>query len=61
MLETFYLMVGSYFYLWTRSNWEYTQMYGNIYQRAIARFTRGKGYDLEKEKALASYVAKLEA
>jgi hypothetical protein len=46
------MMVGSYFYLWTKSNWDYTQMYSSIYERAIARFTRGKNYDVQKEKAL---------
>jgi hypothetical protein len=55
------MMVGSYFYLWTKSNWDYTQMYSSIYDRAIARFTRGKKYDVEKEKALEKYVEKIEA
>jgi len=49
-------MVGSYFYLWTKSNWDYTQVYMTLYNRAINRFITGKNFDIEKEQALKQYV-----
>lgn len=39
------MMVGSYYFLWTKSDWEYSRMYSSLYERAIARFT-GKDYDI---------------
>ena len=52
LLETFYLMVGSYYFLWTKSDWDYTRVYKSFYERSIDKFTKKRGYDLEKEKAL---------
>ena len=60
MAETFYLMTGSYFYLWTKANWDYTQVYSSFYSRAISRFTKRRNYDLQKEQALREYVQKIE-
>ena len=54
-------MVGSYYFLWTKSDWEFTKIYGGFYERTIAKYTKARGYDIEKEKALEQYVAKIEA
>lgn len=54
-------MTGSYFYLWTKANWDYTQVYQSFYKRAINRFNkRRRDFDEEKEQALEQYIHKIE-
>lgn len=53
-------MLGSWYFLYTQHNWEYNEMYGNFYERAIHKFTVKRGYNVEKEKALEKYVAHIE-
>jgi len=45
-------MLGSYYFLWTKSDWDYTRVYRSFYERTINKFTKKRGYDIEKEQAL---------
>ena len=35
LTEAFYLMVGSYYYLWSRSDWVYTSVYNSMMQNKL--------------------------
>ena len=54
--EAFYLMVGSYYYLATHSDWVYTSVYSNMQQRALKNYLRQDGFDEERLRAMEQYV-----
>lgn len=33
IIQAFYLMVGSYYYLWSKSDWVYTSVYASMMER----------------------------
>jgi hypothetical protein len=59
--ESFYLAIGSYYYLYTRSDWDHTKVYISMYQRAVRKFAEREKFDMEKVEALENYVADLES
>jgi len=47
-LESFYMMLGSWFFIRFRTDWAYTGMYDMLYQRNLKKLARAKGIDLQK-------------
>ena len=59
-IESFYLMVGSFFYLATRSDWDYTTVYSTLQNRYLRQITQSEGFNMDKLTALQDYVERLE-
>ena len=59
-IESFYLMVGSFFYLATRSDWDYTTVYSTLQNRYLRKITQSEGFNMDKLTALQDYVERLE-
>ena len=53
-------MVGSYYYLATRSDWVYTSVYQNMFQRAKDRIMAANGFDEERAANMQKYIEDLE-
>lgn len=53
-------MVGSFYYLQTKSDWVYTSVYGNMLNRAKAKIVEAEGFDMDRVEALEEYVEQLE-
>lgn len=53
-------MVGSYYYLATKSDWVYTSVYSNMFNRARNRFMQSQGFDENRVEYMQSYVEQLE-
>ena len=45
--EAFYMMVGSYYYLGTKSDWDYSSIYEFFYNRYETSMCAAEGLDLE--------------
>jgi hypothetical protein len=54
------MMVGSYFFLLKKSDWEYTGVYDMFYQQALSKIAAKQNFDLEKLEALRTYVSHIE-
>ena len=59
-LEAFYMMVGSYYYLSTKSDWEYSSIYDFFHDRYETSICAAEGLDLEKVKELEKYVERID-
>ena len=53
-------MLGSYYYLGTKSDWVYTSVYENMFNRQKAKILASEGFDVERVDAMEEYVDKLE-
>lgn len=53
-------MVGSWYFLLTKSDWDYTSGYSALQQRYLNNFAKARGIDLEKADHLQQYVDALE-
>lgn len=53
-------MVGSYYYLATKSDWVYTSVYNNMFNRARKRFMQSQGFDESRVEYMQSYIEQLE-
>lgn len=60
IFQSFYLMVGSFFYLSVRSDWAYESIYHALQHRYTNSFARARGVDMEKAAVLKEYVERLE-
>ena len=58
--EAFYMMVGSYYYLATKSDWDYSSIYEFFYNRYETSMCAAEGLDLEQLKELERYVERIE-
>jgi hypothetical protein len=58
--ESFYMMVGSFFFMRYKSDWQYTSVYDCLYQRSLKRIAKKQNFDREQTEALRSYVKDLE-
>ena len=54
------MMVGSYYYLSTKSDWEYSSIYDFFYDRYETSICAAEGLDLEKVKELEKYVERID-
>lgn len=59
-VESFYMMVGSMFFLRYRGDWKYASVYENLYQRNLKNITEKEGVDLRQAQALEGYIHNLE-
>ena len=59
--ESFYLAIGSYYFMYTRSDWDHTKVYITMYERAVRKFAQRENLDMDKVEALENYVANLES
>ena len=53
-------MVGSYYYLWSQSDWVYTSVYGDMQQRKLNKLLDAEGIDLDRIENMKSYVSQLQ-
>jgi len=53
-------MVGSYYYLATRSDWVYTSVYSNMFLRAKSKIMRQNKFDEKYVEELEKYIGDLE-
>lgn len=53
-------MVGSYYYLWSQSDWVYTSVYGDMRQRKLNKLLDVEGIDLDRIETMKSYVSQLQ-
>ena len=49
-------MVGSYYYLATKSDWVYTSVYNNMFNRARKRFMQSQGFDEDRVEYMENYI-----
>lgn len=59
-VESFYLMVGSYYYLWSKSDWVYTSVFESMRQNKLAKLLQAEGFDMGRVETMRSYVTQLE-
>lgn len=60
LAQAFYLMVGSYYYLFTRGDWVYTSVYMSMFNRAKGQLMESDGFDEERLACMETYVERLE-
>ena len=60
-LESFYMMVGSMFFIRYRADWAYTGIYDMLYRRNLKKLARTRGVDLEKAETLRAHITNLES
>ena len=54
------MMVGSWFYLYYKSDWVYTGVYNMLFELGLKKYALKEGVDLEKEEALHDHILHLE-
>jgi hypothetical protein len=54
------MMVGSYYFMGTGSDWAYTSGYGYLYNRYLDSTAKAQGVDLKKAQVLKEYIEHLE-
>ncbi len=54
------MMVGSYFYLYTKRDFEVVSAKELFYKRKHAKLCKQKGFDVEKVAFLENYISELE-
>ena len=59
-LEAFYLMVGSWYYLFTKGDWVYTSVYQHMLNRAKETNMKASGFDEDRLACMEEYVERLE-
>jgi hypothetical protein len=53
-------MVGSWYFLLTKSDWDYTAGYNALYKRYLSEFAAKRGVDIDKAAHLRGYLESLE-
>lgn len=59
LVATFYLMLGSYFFLYFRRDFEMSSAKGLFYDRKYAKLCKERGFDPLKVEFLQNYVDEL--
>ena len=54
------MMVGSWYYIGTKSDWEYSSVYDYLYSRFERQICASEGFDLKQVEELEKYVARIE-
>ena len=54
------MMVGSYWYIATKGDWEYTSIYDHLYGRFEKQLCAAEGLDMDKVAELERYVDRIE-
>ena len=49
-------MIGSFYFLTTRSDWDYTVGYNALYKRHLDKLAKKEGICLDKAEALRDYL-----
>lgn len=49
-------MVGSYYYLGTKSDWVYTSVYSNMFNSAKRKLVEAEGFDMDRVETMQEYV-----
>ena len=52
MFQSFYMMVGSFYFMKFKSDWAYTSVYDMLYQRNLQKIAKKKDFDLKMTAAL---------
>ena len=52
-------MVGSWYYLWTKGNWDYANVYSTWLDRYRAQRSEAEGFDKDKLEYLTDYISDL--
>ena len=60
IIQAFYMMVGSWYYMATRSDWAYTSVYGSLQERYYNKIAAERKFSFEKVEALEEYVKTIE-
>ena len=60
IIQAFYMMVGSWYYMATRSDWAYTSVYGSLQERYYNKIADERKFSFEKVEALEEYVKTIE-
>ena len=60
MIQAFYMMVGSFYYLGTKSDFSYTEAYPYLYNRYLKSVANKQGVDFEEVEVFEEYVDRLE-
>ena len=55
--EAFYMMVGSYYYLWSKSDWVYTSVYASMLNNKLDKLVASEGFDMDRVETMRNYVA----
>ena len=54
------MMVGSYYYLATKSDWDYSSVYDFFYKRYETSMCAEEGLDLEMVREFEDYIKRIE-
>lgn len=54
------MMVGSYYYLATKSDWDYSSVYDFFYKRYETNMCAEEGLDLEMVREFEDYIKRIE-
>jgi hypothetical protein len=60
MFQSFYMMLGSFYFMRFKSDWAYTSVYDMLYKRNLLSIAKKQNIDLAKSAALQEYVESLE-
>ena len=60
MFQSFYMMLGSFYFMRFKSDWAYTSVYDMLYKRNLLSIAKKQNIDLAKSAALQEYVEGLE-
>ena len=51
------MMVGSYYYLWSKSDWVYTSVYASMLNNKLDKLVASEGFDMDRVETMKNYVA----
>ena len=54
------MMVGSYWYIATKGDWEYTGIYDHLYRRFERQICAAEGVDIDQVKQMEEYAERIE-
>ena len=54
------MMVGSYWYIATKGDWEYTSIYDHLYNRFERQICAAEGVDIDQVKQMEKYTERIE-
>lgn len=60
MFQSFYLMVGSWFYTFYKADWAYTSLYDFMWKRNELKIAKQQGFDMKKSAALKAHIDHME-
>ena len=60
-VESFYLMIGSFYFMRYRSDWQYTSAYDFLQKRFLRKGAEQQGFDLGKKERLERLVKSIES